>query len=124
MKRGIIMICKPRTVAKLGDVNLPDNYVLTDLTVQEYDRGDFKDFAIKGKMSTPNGYPARYEGEPLDVLYDIHMDFRRVDYKLTFIDYHWELPQKVWDIVEDKLTEIAKAFEMSYDLAKTIQNKA
>lgn len=104
-------ICKPKIVAELDDISLPGGYMLTGLIVQEYDRGNYIDRSIEGELVTPTGYPARYEGEPLTVMYDIDMRFRGARYKLTTIDMSWELPEGVWGIVEDALTQAAQAYE-------------
>lgn len=104
----MIDYCEPKVVAHLDDIQLPDGYKLSNLIVQEYDRGDYIDKSIKGSLTTPAGYPTRYKGEPLCVMYDIDMKFRNAHNKLTFIDYHWYLPASVWQLVENALTIAAE----------------
>ena len=104
-------ICKPMIVANLDDIALSGGYTLTGLTVQEYDRGNYIDTSIEGKLVTPAGYPARYEGEPLTVMYDIDMRFRNAHHKLTTIDMYWLLPEGVREMVEVALTQAAQEYE-------------
>ena len=104
-------MCEPKTVAYPDDITLPGGYVLSELLVQEYDRGDHVDHAIIGELVTPTGFPARYEGEQLTVQYGIDMRFRGAHHKLTTIDMHWLLPEDVLDMVEDALTQAAQAYE-------------
>lgn len=118
------MRCEPKTIGKIKDIDLPDGYKLIRLIVQEYDRGDYKDWSISGKMVTPNKCLTLENGKPLGVSYDIHMRFRQADYKLTIIDLYWELPEGVWEMVEGKLTEAAKAFESTYRLQKDLKSKS
>ena len=104
-------ICEPVIVARLDDIALSGGYTLTGLIVQEYDRGGYVDKSIVGELVTPNGYPARYEGEPLTVQYDIDMRFRGAHHKLTTIDMYWLLPEGVREMVEDALTQAAREYE-------------
>ena len=106
----MIKLCLPTIVDFLDDIYLPNGYTLKNLTVKEYDRCDHVDKSIDGILVTPAGYPACYDGEPLGVQYDIDMRFRGSKNKLSFIDMHWELPEGVWETVEDALTRVAKTY--------------
>lgn len=115
------MICEPKTLAIIeAEIELPNGYTLADFIFQEYDRDEYKDHSIRCVLITPDGLE-REDGELLKVLYDVHMRFKNTDYKLAFIDLHWELPEGVWEAAEDKLTELAQTFEMCADLGQAIQ---
>ena len=97
-------MCNRKIVGKLPDIDLSNGYAITDLVIEEFDRGDYTDKAIRGNLKTPDNMRTP-EGDPLCVLYDVDMRFRDTHNELDYIGLHWLLPKGIWKMVEDALTE-------------------
>lgn len=110
MYNNKIKVYSAEKIAKIDDIELPEGYRLINLVLEKYEREGYNDYYIHGYLETPNGYPARYEGKPLALFYDIHSNYNSHYYCLNYIDFHWELPKHIWETVESKLTEIALIF--------------